>query len=181
MQGLRATVGRHAIAAATTLIVVALLALPTAASAGVGAKILEKCINGEPFNGYTPADYRAALKEMSTEAIEYSPCANLLRKAEVAAAGGGTGASAGTAASKVALPLTPAEQQAVKSAHSTHGAYPVTVGNEPIRPGVVHANIASAVNTLPHSLFALLAFLLTGAAVLAAGEVRKRVNARRNS
>jgi hypothetical protein len=146
----------------------------------VGNTIVEKCLNGKPFNGYTPADYREALKDLSTEAIEYSECGNLIRKAELAAAGGGTGASAGTAASKVELPLSPAEQKAVQKAHGSHGSSPVKVGNEPIVPGVVHANIASAVNTLPHSLFALLAFLLAGTLVLAVGEVRKRVNARRN-
>jgi hypothetical protein len=150
------------------------------ASAGVGNKIMEKCLNGEPFSGYTPAQYREALKQMETGSLEYSECGALIRKAELASAGAGTGTSAGTAASKVALALTPAEQKAVQKAHGSHGSSPVQVGNEPIFPGVVHANIASAAGTLPHSLFALLAFLLAGTLVLAAGEVRKRVNARRN-
>ncbi len=159
---------------------VALFAWTAPASANVGNKIVEKCLNGEPFSGYTPADYRQALKQMETGSLEYSECGALIRKAELASAGAGTGTSAGTAASKVALPLTPAEQKAVQKARGKHGSSPVKVGNEPIFPGVVHANIASAINTLPHSLFALLAFLLAGTMVLAAGEVRKRVNARRN-
>lgn len=181
-----ATIRRY-LTAAAALVAIAFLAYAPPAFAGAGQAIIEKCVNGEPFSGYTQSDYREAFKHLSPETIEYSPCANLIRKAELAAAGGGTGTSAGTAGSRVALPLTPTEQQAVKSAHSSHGASPVTVGDEPIRPGVVHANIASAVNTLPHSLFALLAFLLAGAlacalrGVLAAGEVRKRVIARRNS
>ncbi len=173
-----ATTARRSIAATAALLAIALFAGTSPASAGVGQTIVEKCTNGEPFSGYTAADYREALNDMETGTIEYSPCAKLIRKAELAAAGGGTGASAGTAASKVALPLTPAEQRAVQRAHS-HGSAPVQVGGETIRPGVVHANIASAVNTLPHSLFAVLAFLLASALVLAAGEVRKRVNARR--
>lgn len=164
---------------AAALAAIAAFALAPPASANTGEAIVEKCTHGEPFSGYTAADYREALKHMSTEASEYSDCANLIRKAELAAAGGGTGASAGTAGASVALPLSPTEQRAVSKAHS-HGSSPVKVGNEPVFPGVVHANIASAVNTLPHSLFALLAFLLAGALVLAAGEVRKRVNARRN-
>jgi hypothetical protein len=175
-----ATIGTRFIAATAALAAIALFAVAPPASAGVGVAIVEKCTHGESFSGYTPTDYREALKHISTEASEYSDCANLIRKAELAAAGGGTGGSAGTAASKVALPLTPAEQNAVQKAHGNHGSSPVKVGNEPIFPGVVHANIASAVNTLPHSLLALLAFLLAGTVLLAAGEVRKRVNARRN-
>jgi hypothetical protein len=65
----------------------------------------------------------------------------------------------------------------VQRAHRD-GSTPVQVGDEPVRPGVVHADIASAVNTLPHSLFAVLAFMLAGALALAIGEVRKRVRAR---
>jgi hypothetical protein len=180
LQAVIPTVGRRSFAAAAALAAVAAFAVAPPASAKVGEAIVEKCTHGEPFSGYTSADYREALKHMSTEASEYSDCANLIRKAELAAAGGGTGASAGTAASSVALPLSPTEQQAVRKAHSSHGSSPVKVGNEPVFPGVVHANIASAVNTLPHSLFALLAFLLAGTLLLAVGEVRKRVNARRN-
>lgn len=175
-----ATGSGRSIAATAALVAFALLASAAPVSANVGNTIVEKCMNGEPFSGYTPADYREALKQMETGSLEYSECGALIRKAELASAGGGTGTSAGTAASKVALSLTPAEQKAVQKARDSHGAPPVKVGNEPIVPGVVHANIASAVNTLPHSLFALLAFLLAGTLVLVAGEVRKRVNARRN-
>lgn len=171
---------RRSFAAAAALAAIVSFAVAPPASANVGEAIVEKCTHGEPFNGYTPADYREALKHMSTEASEYSDCPNLIRKAELAAAGGGTGTSAGTAASSVALPLSPTEQQAVRKAHSSHGSSPVKVGDEPVFPGVVHANISSAINTLPHSLFALLAFLLAGVVLFAAGEVRKRVNAHRN-
>jgi hypothetical protein len=67
----------------------------------------------------------------------------------------------------------------VQSAHRS-GSAPVQVGGEPVRPGIVHADIASAVNTLPHSLFAVLAFMVAGALVLAIGDVRKRVRSRRD-
>jgi hypothetical protein len=151
--------------------------IAAASTASEAQTILEKCGHGEPFGGYTQNAYREALKQMPTEVREYSPCENLIHKAELAAAGGGAGASG--ASSNVALPLSPSEQRAVQSAHHGRPA-PVRVGGEPIRPGVVHANIASAVNTLPYSLFAVLAFLLAGALVLTAGEVGKRVRARRH-
>lgn len=158
-------------------IALALALMVTPVMASVGKTIVYKCTHGESFSGYTQAQYKEALKEISTEASEYTDCTNLIRKAELAAAGGGTGSEAGSATSHVALPLTVSEQKAVQRAHK-HGSAPVQVGNEPIRPGVVHANIASAVNTLPHSLFAVLALLLASAATLIAGEVRKRVRTR---
>lgn len=159
---------------------VAALALAIAAPAAignVGQTIVDKCGKGEPFGGYTQAQYKEALKDMATGTSEYSACESEIRKAELAAAGGGTGGTAGTAASHTAIALSPSEQKAVQVAHK-QGSAPVQVGGQAIRPGVVHADIASAVNDLPDSLFALLALLLVAAAVLVAGEVRKRVRAR---
>jgi hypothetical protein len=164
---------------APALVALALLTLASSALASQAQTILEKCGHGEPFSGYSQNAYREALKQMPTGVSEYSECANLIRKAELAAAGGGAGPATGGPSFSVALPLTPSERRAVQSAHR-NGSAPVQVGSEPVRPGVVQANIASAVNTLPHSLFAVLAFMLAGALVLAVGEVRKRVRARRD-
>lgn len=180
MPGVRARSTVSAALAALTLALALLVAgAPPAAAESAGQKIVEKCGHHEPFGGYTQHQYEEALKDMSTTTREYSTCESEIRKAELAAAGVGTGGGAGSAASRVALPLSPVEQQAVKSAHK-HGSTPVRVGNETIRPGVVHADVASAVNTLPHSLFAMIALLLAAAVAIAAGEVRKRVRARRH-
>jgi hypothetical protein len=162
------------------LVALTMLGFASAAAANEAQTILEKCGHGKPFSGYSQKAYREALKQMTTTGSQYSACENEIRKAEEAAAGGGTGATAGTPSANVAAPLTPAERHAVQSAHR-NGSAPVQVGSEPVRPGVVHANIASAVNTLPHSLFAVLAFMAAGAVVLAIGEVRKRVRSRRDS
>ncbi|HXP98692.1 MAG TPA: hypothetical protein VN845_01355 [Solirubrobacteraceae bacterium] len=159
------------------LVALALLSFASTAAANQAQTILYKCGHHEPFSGYSQKAYREALKQMTTTGSQYSGCEEEIRKAEEAAAGGGTGAAAGTPSANVATPLTPAEQHAVQSAHR-NGSAPVQVGSVPVRPGVVHADIASAVNTLPHSLFAVLAFMLAGALALAIGEVRKRVRAR---
>jgi hypothetical protein len=169
----------YSLAAVTTLAAVALLSGAPAVQASEAQTIIEKCGHGESFSGYSQNAYRNALKQMPTEVSEYTDCANLIRKDELAVAGGGAGAAPSGAASNVALPLTAAEQRAVQSAHH-NGSAPVQVGSEPIQPGIVHANIASAVNKLPNSLVAVLAFLLAGALMLAVGEVVKRVRARRN-
>lgn len=165
--------------AALVLLALAMLGFASAAGANQAQTILEKCGHSEPFSGYSQKAYREALKQMTTTGIEYGECESLIRKAEEAAAGGGAGATTGTPSANVAVPLTPTERRAVQSAHR-NGSAPVQVGSEPVRPGVVHADIASAVSTLPHSLFAVLAFMLAGALVLAIGEVRKRVRSRRD-
>lgn len=174
----RAVTGTRA-TAVPALAALALLACAPAAQAGESQAIIEKCGHGEPLGGYTQNAYREALKHMPTEVSEYTDCVNQIRKAELAAAGGGGGAPASGPSSNVALPLTQSEQRAVQSAHR-NGSAPVRVGSEPIQPGVVHADIASAFNTLPHSLFAVLAFLIAGALLVAVGEVGKRVRARRH-
>jgi hypothetical protein len=161
------------------IVAIALLAGATSAHASEASTIIEKCAQGKSLAGYSQSAYRQALKQLPTIAIEYSPCANEIRKAELAAAGGGAGAASGGPSRSVALPLTASEQRAVQSAHH-NGSAPIQVGSEPIRPGVVHANIASAVNKLPHSLLAVLALLLASAIVPAVGEVSKRVRTRRN-
>ncbi len=165
---------RTRLAAAPAMLVIALGLGASTAHASEASTIIERCIHGGSLSGFSQNGYREALAHMPTEVSEYSECSNLIHRAELAAAEGGG------AASNVPIPLTPAEQRAVLSAHR-NGSAPVLVGAQPIRPGVVHASIASAVSTLPHSLFAVLAFLLAGAIILAGGEVRKRVRARHES
>ncbi len=155
------------------------LAGTTSARAGEASTIVEKCAKGEPFGGYSQSAYRQALKQLPTIVVEYTPCTEEIRKAELAAAGGGGETTSASSPTSVPLALTPAEQSAVQSAHHD-GATPVRIGSEPVRPGVVHANIASVVNTLPHSLFAVLALMFAGAIALTVGEVRKRVRSRRD-
>jgi hypothetical protein len=177
LEGLRVKLWRGF---ALALVALAMLGFASVATANQAQTILEKCGHNEPFSGYSQKAYREALKQMTTTGIEYGECESLIRKAEEAAAGGGAGATIGTPSANVAVPLTPAEQHAVQSAHR-NGSTPVQVGSEPVRPGIVHADIASAVNTLPHSLLAVLAFMAAGAVVLAIVEVRKRVRSRRDS
>ncbi len=167
---------------AATLAALALLAALGGAStahASQASAIVEKCAKGEPFGGYSQSAYRQALKQLPTIVVEYTPCAEQIRKAELAAAGGGGETASSTSPASVPLALTPTEQKAVQTAHHA-GAAPVRVGSEPISPGIVHANIASAVNTLPHSLFAVLALMIVAALGLTVGEVRKRVRSRRD-
>jgi len=158
------------------------LASPPLARADVGATIINRCTHGQSLGGFSQQDYQRALQELPTEVEEYSECGNLIRRAQLAAAGGGGGGSGagGGPATAVATPLTPAERHALAQIAKT-GSAPQLVGNEVIVPGVVHTGVASALSTLPNPLLALLAFMLACALVLAGRALRNRVHARRSS
>ncbi len=66
-----------------------LIVLPAASSADVGTQIIERCTHGKSISGFSQQAYRRALQELPTEVEEYSDCANLIRRAQLAAAGGG--------------------------------------------------------------------------------------------
>jgi hypothetical protein len=142
-------------------VLAALLAFAGSARADVGEEIIRRCTHAESLSGFSQAAYRQALKDLSAGTEEYSNCAQLIRQAQLAAAGagrsGGSGGGTGTAGAARAAP-TPSEQQAIAHAPSA-GAAPLQVGAQTIHPGVVHADIASALSSLPTPLLATVAFL----------------------
>jgi hypothetical protein len=163
-----------------SVLLLALAALTTAstASADVGEQIILRCTHGQSLGGFSQRAYDEALKELSADTEEYSGCSAQIRQAQLAAAGrrgGGTSEPA-----PVPIAPTPAEQQAIT--HAAHsGSAPVRVGDQLISPGVVHANIASALSDLPTPLIAALAFLLACLLAFAANVLRNRVRARRSA
>jgi hypothetical protein len=150
------------------------------ARADVGEEIIRRCTHGESLSGFSQAAYRQALKELSAGTEEYSNCAQLIRQAQLAAAGGrggGSGGGAGTPGGSGAP--TPSEQQAIAHASSA-GAAPLRVGAQTIHPGVVHADIASVLSSLPTPLLATVAFLTICLLAAAGAGIRNRVrNVRR--
>lgn len=156
------------------------LAFPVTASASTSevTKIYEACGNGTVPTGYSQQAYSQAIKEMEPFLAEYSACPDLIHKAQLAGAAGshgaGTSAGPGEAGATAVAPPTPTEQHTLESIpHAS--APPVRIGGEVIHPGVVHVNLASAFNTLPTPLLALLAFLLACALLVVAWAVRRRV------
>jgi hypothetical protein len=157
-----------------------LLTIAAPARADVGEKIIIRCTHGESLSGFSQKDYQRALKELETSSEEYTDCASLIHQAQLAAAGsrggsaGGGGGSTGGGAPTTTAPATPSERKDLNRA-ARIGPAPLQVGNQVIRPGVVHANIASAFSSLPNSLLAILAFLFACALALAGGVLRNRV------
>jgi hypothetical protein len=145
------------------------------ARANVGETIIQRCTHGQSLSGFSQQAYREALKQLTADAREYTECGALIRQAQLAAATG-RGSSGGPAVLPIAP--TPSEQRALAHA-SRAGSLPVRVGNGLVHPGVVHADIASALSSLPTPLLATVIFLLACLLLVAGGAVRNRLRARR--
>jgi hypothetical protein len=173
------TAWRPALALAAALLL--LLAAAAPAGASEATKVLEVCNSGAIPTGFSPQAYSQALREIPAELAEYSPCPDLIQKAQLAAAthrSSGTGGGGPGTSSAAVAPPTPTEQRTLE--HVAHASSsPVSVGGEVIHPGVVHVNIASAFSALPTPLVALLALLLASALLLLARTVRNRVRTSR--
>jgi hypothetical protein len=173
------TIGRHpqrALAVAAVLSAMAWTA--PAAQADVGEQIIRRCTHGQSLSGFSQAAYGRALKEMSAGTEEYSNCGQLIRQAQLEAAGAGLGTSGATAGA-AAIAATPQEHAAIARAPSA-GASPVRVDGATIRPGVVPVDVASAFSALPTPLYATVAFLALCLLLVAGAAIRKRVRARRH-
>jgi hypothetical protein len=169
---------QNRLSAVSAAVLVLVLGAAPAAGADVGATIIERCTHGQSLSGFSQQDYSRALQELPTEVEEYSDCANLIRRAQLAAAGGAGAGGPGGGAGAVVIPLTPAERRTLTQAIKG-GSVPVRLGSQLVSPGVVHANISSAVSTLPDPLLAILAFLLACALLAAGGALRNRVRSHR--
>jgi hypothetical protein len=163
--------------ALSTALLASTLTIAAPASADIGETIIQRCTHAQSLSGFSQSAYTQALKELSADAEEYTNCSSLIRAAQLAAAGGH--GSGGGAESPVAIAASPAEQQAITRARRTPAA-PVRVDGQIVQPGVVHADIASAVNSLPSPLLATLAFLLACLALLAGGALRNRLRGHRS-
>lgn len=163
-------------------VLMALMSFAGPARADVGEEIIRRCTHAESLSGFSQAAYRQALKELSAGTEEYSNCAQLIRQAQLAAASagrGGSGSGGGTAtpAASGAVP-TPSERQAIAHASSA-GSAPLQVGAQTIHPGVVHADVASALSSLPTPLLATVAFLAICLLAAAGAGIRNRIRAYR--
>jgi hypothetical protein len=160
------------LALALALVLAAGIASPARAS--VGETIIQRCTHGQSLGGFSQQAYREALKQLTADAREYTECGALIRAAQLAAATG-RGGSPGAA---TAVPLAPTASEQRRIAHASRGSSPVRVGSSVIHPGVVHADIASALSSLPTPLAATVAFLLACLLLVAGGALRNKLRGR---
>src|SRR5271169_1066376 len=173
---MRTTFARRALLPAMLL---ALVSIAAPAQADVGEQIIQRCTHGQSLSGFSQNAYRQALKDLSAGTEEYSNCAQLIRQAQLAAAGSGHGAAGGGTLPTSAITPTPSERQSIAHAQNA-GSAPLQVGSQTIHPGVVPVNIASALSSLPTPLLATVAFLLVCLLLAVGTGIRNRVrNVRR--
>jgi hypothetical protein len=156
------------------LVMALALSLTPSAFGDAAHTIVQRCTHGESLAGFPPSAYAKALKDLSATTEEYSDCAQLIRRAQEAASSGHGSAAGLPSTAAQAVATSPAEQKAIAAA-TKNGSAPVRLDGQVIRPGVVHANIASAFSTLPSPVLALLAFLLACLVVFAGGVLRRRL------
>jgi hypothetical protein len=156
---------------ALSLVLAAGIASPAGAS--VGETIIQRCTHLQSLSGFSQQAYSEALKDLTADTREYTECGALIRQAQLAAATG----RGGPAGAAVPIPPTPSEQRAI--AHATHaGPIPIRVGSAVVHPGVVHADIASALSSLPTPLLATVIFLLACLLLVVGGALRNHFRAR---
>ncbi|HEY1689406.1 MAG TPA: hypothetical protein VGF95_11165 [Solirubrobacteraceae bacterium] len=181
------------------MLVSAMLLPATSAEADVGHKIITLCEEDKSLEGFSEKDYIRAMSEIEAYGVEYSECPEQIEEAELAAAGskrhggskhggstsspstggpgeGGSGPSSNAEGTSQPVVPTHEEQQQIEQAR--RGPTPVQLGSGPmgtIHPGVVHADVASAFNSLPTSLLVVLIALIAGVVALGGWAIRERV------
>jgi hypothetical protein len=182
------------------------LLAPAAASADSTVNLLRDCQDGRINGSYSQAQFQRALNSIGSDVDEYTDCRDVIRRAQLAAAGarkgsGGGGGSSGASGSGTAKsgagaspsgasggggsavradPLaaaTPKERAAVAQAGSG-GGQPVEVAGQLVTPGAV-GDLSGAGRDLPTPVLVLLALL--GVTALGGGGwfAWTRVHARR--
>ena len=157
--------------------------LPAAAHAGYKDVIRDCSEHDALTRTYTQREYREALAHMPTNLKEYSDCADIIHRAQLAAAGrkkDDKDAGAGSSGAAPPAPPTAAEtadaQKQVVDASRDRSA--VDVAGDRVSPGSLAYRDFGSVSRLPGPLM-VVALLIVGAALmLAALAVRGRVGRR---
>jgi hypothetical protein len=177
------------------------LLVPAVAQAGSRADMYRDCQDGRIDGKYTQKQFSDALANVPTDVDEYTDCRDVIRRAQLAAAGGGgsksgsggtgggatggggTGGSGTTAPATRADPLaaaSPKERAAVERTRAAESA-PVEVAGRLIAPAPLGYGAHGSVSDIPTPLLVVL--ILLAASALAGGGIwlRSRVVARRTA
>jgi hypothetical protein len=176
---------RRAIVIAATVFAL----VPSAAWADGRAVIRDCTDNGRIDGHYSQSEYRDAEANMPSDVDEYTDCRDVIRRAQLAAAGAGNKSTSGGSGTKTVAPPPPAaktdplasaspqERAEVKTAASSPSA--VKIGHSSLRPGALGTSTSSAVSDIPTPLLIALALVAAGALALVGARIRGRVLTRR--
>ncbi len=184
-------------ALAALVVLAALISAPASALAASTA-VIRDCQDGKIDGKYTQGEFSRALGNIPTDVDEYTDCRDVIRRAQLGAAGGGSStqngsgggaspassaaANAGKTAAQILAGASPAERAAVTRATGQAGteqAGAVQVGGRSVSPGASGLSPAGAANVVPVPLIVALVLLGLGLALAAIQTIRSRVLARR--
>src|SRR5918996_511895 len=122
-----------------TIFVACLLALlvaaPPALAQSVRVKILRECQDGRLTGDYTPSQIRDARNNIPDDIDQYSNCRDVLTRALLDNAGGGSGGTgSGGGGGQPLTPSTDADRKALEEAAGL-GGRPVDIAGRRITPG----------------------------------------------
>jgi len=168
------------------LLVASLTALaPATAWANAGQDIIRQCLATDSVSGhYTQQDYQYALSHLPSDVAEYSDCQDVIRRAELAAAGGKTGltgANGTTVGAGTRDPYATASrsERAAVVAAQRNRPVAVQIGSSLVEPGTIAVRPSSFIHDPPTPLLVALASVLLAAAALGGGRVLRFVRSRR--
>ena len=138
-------------AALVALLIAARARASPPAHADVGEQIILRCTHGQSLSGFSQSAYRQALKELSADTEEYSACGQQIRQAQLAAAAGGRGSGGGAGRSAPHRSRSPPRPPTARDRARPASAAPdrSSWAARSSIPGVVHADVASALSSLP--------------------------------
>jgi hypothetical protein len=159
-----------------TAIALAVLLLVPALAQASGDDVIKDCThNGTLTKRYSQKEYDQALANLPADVDEYGDCRQIIRDAQLGAAGGGSGGgpvgSIPGIGPPAAKPRTAAEKQALHQA-TTKGDAPVNLdagggGSKPLVPGASSFDAGGLTHGLPLPVVIVLV-LIGGAAVVGA-------------
>ncbi len=167
------------------------LLVPSVAHAGYKDLLKDACRDSKVNGTYSQKDYRDALANLPSDALQYTDCRDVLLAAQraAAAAQGGGGSSSGStfvpaAGGDPLATATPAERAAVTQAvqqAAKQSQAPVIVGGKVLEPSSLGAGrpVSASISDLPTSLLIALGLLSVAVLVAIAVLILPRVRARR--
>lgn len=178
------------------LAALAALASTPASALGASTAVIRDCQDGKIDGKYSQKEFSQALRNIPTDVDEYTDCRDVIRRAQLGAAGGGSSkgegtggaggaapppssaaANAGKTAAQILEAASPAERAAVNQATGQAGT--VQVGGRSVSPDATGLSPAGAANVVPVPLIVALVLLGLGLALAATQIIRSRVLARR--
>ena len=165
---------------ALLLALAAVLGSPVGAQANAGNQIIRQCLATDSVSGhYTQQDYAWALAHLPSDVAEYSDCQDVIRRAELAAAGGrtglvGPGGAIGAATRDPFATASAAEKASIIAAQRARPGR-LRVGSDYVSPGSLAVAPSAFLHRLPGPLLAALAALIAAALAAAAWLGRDRL------